>query len=75
MTGSVANDEVDHHGLVLGAGNAQISSRHHGAGTLPTSFPQARSPTGERRSLRRSGHVPPNVVDTPLPRPVLGVFG
>src|SRR5664280_2840699 len=77
MIGSVANDEVDHHhhGLVLGVGNAQISSRHHGAGTSPTSFPQARSPNGERRSLRRSGHVPPKVVDTPLPRPVLGVFG
>jgi hypothetical protein len=58
-------------GLVPGAGDAQISSRHHGAGTSPTSSPQARPPKGERWSLRRSGHVPPKVVDTPLPRPDL----
>src|SRR5664280_754481 len=46
LTGSVANDEVDHHGLVLGAGNAQILSRHHGAGTSPTSFLRHVHPPG-----------------------------
>src|ERR1035437_7428812 len=46
LIGSVANDEVDHHGLVLGVGNAQISSRHHGAGTSPASFPRHVHPTG-----------------------------
>jgi len=71
----VANHEVDHHGLVPGAGNAQISSRHHGAGTSPDSHLQARSPKGVRRCLCRSGHVPPKVANTPLPRPVLRVFG
>ena len=61
--------------VAFGVGNAQISSRHHGAGTSPDSYPQARAPKGVRGSLGRSGHVPPKVVDTPLPRPVLRVFG
>jgi hypothetical protein len=44
--GAEGNDEVDHHGPLLGGGNAGISFRHHGVGMSLSSFPQARPPRG-----------------------------